>query len=221
MTETDTPPVEVETGPSPASSIIWLHGLGADGHDFEPLVPELGSSSVRFVFPHAPYRPVSINSGYVMRAWYDLGMDPAGYTQNSDHLREAIEAVTKLVQREQDRGIPSHRILLAGFSQGGVVVLHAGLGSIKPLAGMLVLSAPVVDPEGLLSLGSVAGRQQPVFLAYGTEDSMVPLSTGLNLRDRLVQAGIPVDWHTYPMGHTVSREEISDIRDWIGRIFDS
>ena len=219
MADADTPPVEVETGPSPSACIIWLHGLGADGHDFESLVPELGLSSVRFVFPHAPYRPVSINNGYVMRAWYDLGMGPAGYTQNSDHLRESVATVSGLVQRELDRGIPARRILLAGFSQGGTVVLHAGLGSDRPLAGILALSTPVVDPETLLSRGSVAGRQQPVFLAYGTEDSMVPLAIGQNLRDRLVQAGISVDWHTYPMGHSVSREEITDIRNWIGRIF--
>jgi len=216
--EADTPPVEIETGPEPTASIIWLHGLGADGHDFESIVPELGLSSVRYVFPHAPYRAVSLNNGCVMRAWYDLGMGAKGYTQNNAHLQEACNIVTGLIRREEGRGIPGKRILLAGFSQGGVVVLYAGLGMDRALAGVIALSPPVVDAEALLSRISPSGRQLPVFMAYGTEDEMVPLSIGRGLRGPLSRAGINPSWHEYPMGHSVSLPEIRDLSAWIGRV---
>lgn len=218
MAVSDLPPVEIEIGPSPTASIIWLHGLGADGHDFEPIVPELGLSSVRCIFPHAPYRPVSLNNGYVMRAWYDLGTGPDGYVQNREHIEEAVEIVSGLVQREQDRGIPSDRIVLAGFSQGGVVALEAGLASRRPLAGVMALSAPVVDVDGLLSRMSPEGRSLPLFLGHGTEDEMVPVSLGQTLRQRLANAGIEVEWHEYPIGHSVSLPEIRDISCWIGKL---
>ncbi len=218
MTGADLPPVEIETGPSPTASIIWLHGLGADGHDFEPIVPELGLSSVRCIFPHAPYRPVSLNQGYVMRAWYDLGMGPVGYVQNREHVMEAVGIVSNLVEREHDRGIPTNRILLAGFSQGGVVALEAGLASRWPLAGLMALSAPLVDVDGLLSRMSPEGRSLPLFLGHGTEDEMVPVSLGQTLRQRLAEAGVEVEWHEYPIGHSVSLPEIRDISRWIGKL---
>lgn len=218
MTEPELPPVEIETGPSPTTSIIWLHGLGADGHDFEPIVPELGLSSVRYVFPHAPYRPVSLNNGYVMRAWYDLGMGPEGYVQNRQHVTEAVGIVSRLVQREHDRGIPTDRILLAGFSQGGVVALEAGLASRWPLVGIMALSAPLVDVDGLLSRMSPEGRRLPLFLGHGTEDEMVPFSLGKALHQRLAEAGVGVEWHEYPIGHSVSLPEIHDISRWIGKL---
>lgn len=218
MIEVDLPPVEIETGPAPTASIIWLHGLGADGHDFEPIVPELGLSSVRCVFPHAPYRPVSLNNGYVMRAWYDLGSGPGGYIQNRGHIDEAVATVSGLVQRELDRGVPGERIVLAGFSQGGVVALESGLATPRPLAGVMALSAPLVDVDGLLSRMSVEGRRLPVFLGHGSEDNMVPIALGQTLRQRLIDAGVGVEWHEYPIGHSVSLPEIHDISRWIGKL---
>ncbi len=218
MTGTEHPAVEIETGPSPTASIIWLHGLGADGHDFEPIVPELGLRSVRCIFPHAPYRPVSLNQGYVMRAWYDLGMGPEGYVQNREHVMESVAIVANLVQREHDRGIPTNRVLLAGFSQGGVVALEAGLASPRPLAGIMALSAPLVDVDGLLSRMSPEGRSLPLFLGHGTEDEMVPVHLGRTLRQRLTDAGVRAEWHEYPIGHSVSLPEIRDISHWLGKL---
>jgi phospholipase/carboxylesterase len=221
VTAADLPPVEIETGPAPVASIIWLHGLGADGHDFEPIVPELGLAPVRFVFPHAPYRPVSLNNGYVMRAWYDLDAGPVGYVQNRRHLEEAAGIVAGLVRNECERGMPPGRILLAGFSQGGVVVLTAGLSSTIPLAGIVSLSAPVVEVDGLLAQLTPAGRTTPVFLGHGTDDEMVPVQVGRVLQQRLAEAGIGVEWHEYPTGHGVTLPEIHDITAWIGKIIAS
>jgi len=217
----DTAPIEIETGPQPVASIIWLHGLGADGHDFEPIVPELGLSgppAVRFIFPHAPYRPVTVNGGHVMRAWYDIAIDARGFRQDEAHIRESEQGLRRLIEQERERGIDSRHIVLAGFSQGAAVALHTGLRYPEPLAGIMALSMPVPLPERIPSELDPANAHVPVFLAHGTQDQVVPFPMGEYGRRLLEQVGLPVEWHSYPMDHTVSREEIAHIRAWLARI---
>lgn len=217
----DTAPIEIETGPEPTASIIWLHGLGADGHDFEPIVPELGlpgSLPVRFVFPHAPYRPVTVNGGATMRAWYDIAMDGRGFRQDEAHIRTSEQSLRRLIARERERGIDSRRIVLAGFSQGAAMALHTGLRYPEPLAGVMALSMPVPLPEQIASELHPANARVPVFLAHGTRDQVVPYSLGEYAQHLLEQLGLPVEWHSYPMEHTVSMKEVADIRAWLGRV---
>jgi phospholipase/carboxylesterase len=223
MTPDDlSPPVEIETGRHVTAAVIWLHGLGADGHDFEPIVPELklpSSAAIRFVFPHAPYRPVTINNGYVMRAWYDMALTERGLWQNEAHLREAGEVVAALIRRENTRGVPGERIVLAGFSQGGAVVLQAGLGYPERLAGILALSAaPLPGGLDLANESPVANQGIPVFLAHGIEDTVVPFARAQETRQKLNQLGLPMEWHEYPLGHGVSTEELADISRWLTRV---
>ncbi len=211
-------PVEVETGPDPTASIIWLHGLGADGHDFEGIVPELSlpaSPAVRFIFPHAPYRPVTINGGYVMRAWYDLALSNTGLVQNAEDIRASIEIVHSLIDREETRGIDSRRLVLAGFSQGGTVALHAGLPHPRRLAGIMALSAPVTFVEQLVSEWSAANRDTSVFMAHGTLDPVVPFDLGRQACGFLRAHGVNVEWHEYRMEHTLLAEELGDIARWL------
>jgi phospholipase/carboxylesterase len=215
------PAIEIETGPSPTAAIIWLHGLGADGHDFVPIVPELhlpSTPAVRFVFPHAPERPVTLNGGYVMRAWYDIGLSDRGFFQNAEHLCEAEAIVVAYVARELTRGVSEERIVLAGFSQGGNVVLHAGLHHPCRLAGLMVLSAPVPDAAALVAQAAPANRTTPVFLAHGTEDTVAPYALGQQLAASLQQAAIPVQWCSYRMPHSVCPEEIADLSTWLRRV---
>ncbi len=220
---TDRPqaPVELETGPDPSATVIWLHGLGADGHDFEALVPELGlpdRPALRFVFPHAPYRPVTLNRGYVMRAWYDIAMGAQGLTQDAAHIAESAATITALIAHEERRGIPARRIVLAGFSQGGVVALSTGLRHPQTLAGILALSVPLVTPEALAGAVHPANRTTPVFLAHGRYDPLVPFARGEHVHRVLAGAGLPVEWHAYPMEHSVCREEVRDIAAWLARV---
>jgi phospholipase/carboxylesterase len=217
----DEPPVVVETGNDPVACVIWLHGLGADGHDFEPLVPELGlpdSLSVRFVFPHAPYRPVTLNGGYVMRAWYDIAIDVRGFHQNAAHIRESETALRALLTTERARGIDSRRIVLAGFSQGAAVALHTGLRHAEPLAGIVALSMPIPLAEQIPDEIHASNRNTPVFLAHGTEDQIVPFARGEYARQVLERLALPLEWHAYPMGHTVCLEEVRDIQAWLVRV---
>ncbi len=217
----DTPPVEVETGPQPTASIIWLHGLGADGHDFEAVIPELRlpvEPALRFVFPHAPYRPVTINGGYVMRAWYDIAMGEDGFEQNADHIRESAKILQDLIESEVRRGIAADRIVLAGFSQGGAIALHAGLRYPAPLAGIMALSAPVPFAEGLMAEIHPANATLPVFMAHGTDDQMIPFDSARRARELLEMHGLRPEWHAYDMGHTLVSEEIRDIARWLGRV---
>jgi phospholipase/carboxylesterase len=217
----DSAPVEIETGPQPTASIIWLHGLGADGHDFEPIIPELGlsgSPALRFVFPHAPYRPVTVNGGHVMRAWYDIAIDGRGFRQDETHIRDSEQILRRLIAQERDRGIASRRIVLAGFSQGAAIALHTGLRYPEPLAGILALSMPVPLPERIAPEIDPANARTPVFLAHGTRDQMVPYPMGEYGHRLLEQLGLPVEWHSYPMEHTVIQEELADIRAWLGRV---
>ena len=217
----DTDPIEIDTGPQPTASIIWLHGLGADGHDFEPIVPELGlsgSPAVRFVFPHAPYRPVTVNGCATMRAWYDIAIDERGFRQDEAHIRDSEQTLRRLIEQERERGIDSRRIVLAGFSQGAAIALHTGLRYPQPLAGIMALSMPVPLPERIASELNAANARVPVFLAHGTQDQVVPYPMGEYGHHLLEQIGLPVEWHSYPMGHTVTQEEVADIRAWLGRV---
>jgi len=214
-------PIEIETGPQPVASVIWLHGLGADGHDFESIVPELGlheSPAVRFVFPHAPYRPVTVNGGQVMRAWYDIAMDAHGFSQDEAHIRESEQTICQLIAQERERGIDTRRIVLAGFSQGAAIALHTGLRYPQPLAGILALSMPIPLPDRISAELNPANARVPVFLAHGTQDHVVPYALGEYGHNLLEQLSLPIEWHSYPMDHTVCLEEIADIRAWLGRI---
>jgi phospholipase/carboxylesterase len=214
----DEAPIEIETGRWPTASVLWLHGLGADGHDFVPIVPALGlpaEPAVRFVFPHAPYRPVTLNGGYVMRAWYDIGPGTNGFTQNRTHLDEAEAALRALVAREAGRGIDTRRIVLGGFSQGATVALQTGLRFGQPLAGLLILSVAAAHAAELAAGVHPANAATPLFLAHGSADPLVPFALGCAAHAALAAAGLTVEWHSYPMGHSVCPEEIRDIGRWL------
>lgn len=215
----DDAPLEIETAPNPSAAVIWLHGLGADGYDFVPVVSELGlprTPGVRFIFPHAPYRPVTLNGGYLMRAWYDLAPgEHGGFLQNAAHIRESEEQIRALIGRESQRGIPPAHLVLAGFSQGGLVALTTGLHHPQRLAGLLILSAPITEPEVLAAEAHPANVDIPIFLAHGTEDPLVPFSLAQRAFRVLLGRGFKVGWHTYCIGHTVSTEEIRDIAKWL------
>jgi len=210
--------VEVTTSDSPSHSVIWLHGLGADGHDFEPIVPYLGLSpgtGVRFIFPHALMRPVTINGGMVMRAWYDIIEISASRGQDEAGIRHSAEKVRELIGHEISRGIPASRIILAGFSQGGAMALHVGLRYEQKLAGIMALSAYLLFPERLEAECSEANAETPVFVGHGTQDPVVPLFLGQGVRAALQAGAWPVEWHTYPIPHSVSQPEIGDIGRWM------
>jgi phospholipase/carboxylesterase len=214
--------VEVETGPQPQWSVIWLHGLGADGHDFEPIVPELVEDdwpAIRFVFPHAPVRAVTINGGVRMRAWYDiLGLEIA-QRQDERGVRESIGFVRQLVARENGRGVPSERIVIAGFSQGGAIALAAGIRHPDKLGGVVALSTYLPIAESSATERSQANRTVPIFMAHGSLDPVVGHALGLMSHGYLQNLGYAVDWHSYPMPHSVSGEEIADLAAWLGRRF--
>jgi len=216
--------IEIETAANPVASVIWMHGLGADGNDFVPIVRELdlrGMPAIRFVFPHAPMRPVTINNGYVMRAWYDVTYgDLEGGSKRPDEagLRESERSVRGLTAREMSRGIASERIVLAGFSQGGALALQTGLRYAKPLAGMMALSTYLPLAETLPQEAAPANARTPVFMAHGTDDQVIPHEIGMASRDALQRMGYDVEWHEYPMPHSVCLEEVRDISAWIRRI---
>jgi len=213
--------IEVETGPSPDAAIIWLHGLGADGHDFEALVPELirhGERAWRFVFPHAPRRPVTINGGMQMRAWYDvIGFDRQA-AEDEAGMRASGMAVGGLIAREGERGIAANRIVLAGFSQGGAITLYAGPRYPLRLAGLMALST-YLPVAGRLTRERVGANDGvPLFMAHGVSDTVLPIALGLESRDILKGAGYAVEWHQYPMAHVVCAAEIADIRSYLFRV---
>jgi phospholipase/carboxylesterase len=210
----------VEINPSSAvrASIIWLHGLGADGNDFAPLIPQLGivePLGVRVVLPHAPRRPVTINNGIIMRAWYDIAAADFRASEDETGIRESAGLVDALIDREVERGVPAGRILLAGFSQGGAMVLHTGLRYSHRLAGILVLSAYLPLAQTLAGECSPASRDVPLLLAHGRQDPVVPIAWAESSRDRLHEMGYAVAWRDYAMPHAVCPEEITDIRQWL------
>jgi phospholipase/carboxylesterase len=212
--------VEVSTGDNPVGSVIWLHGLGADGHDFEPIVPELrlpADLPLRFVFPHAPVRPVTINGGMAMRAWYDIiSLDSEGRA-DADGVRESTAILEALVDREIERGMSADRIVIAGFSMGGAIAVHTALHTGRKLAGLMALSTYLPVPEEVA--GSTGSRDLPVFMAHGTYDPVVLHQWGKASAEGLVAAGFSVEWHDYPMQHGVCPDEIEDIRTWLLKVF--
>jgi len=220
--------VEIETGPNPVGSVVWLHGLGADGHDFEPIVPELrlpASLPLRFVFPHAPVRPVTINGGMSMRAWYDIYSLERGGPMDDAGIRDSAEILNGLVRRECERGIEASRIVVAGFSQGGAIALHAALRYPERLAGLMALSTylPLTD-----SFDAEVGAQAnavngdiPIFMAHGSFDPVLPMQLGTDSASFLKNSGYSIEWHDYPIAHAVCAEEIVHIREWLLRVFDA
>lgn len=220
--------VEITTGAAPDGSVIWLHGLGADGHDFEPIVPELrlpNSLSLRFVFPHAPIRPVTINGGMAMRAWYDIYSLERGGAVDEQGIRDSGEIANALIRRERERGIAADRIVLAGFSQGGAIALHAGLRYPESLAGLMALStylplASSLDAE-VVDNPAAANNRIPVFMAHGSFDPVLPMQMGVDSRELLRDRGFEIEWHEYPMAHAVCPEEIAHLRDWLVSVFDA
>jgi phospholipase/carboxylesterase len=206
-------------GPATAS-VIWLHGLGADGHDFEPLVPELGlvERGVRFILPHAPELPVTVNGGHVMPAWYDIRWPDLCRDADEAGIRASVAAVGDLIQTEIDQGVASERIVLAGFSQGGAIVLHAGLTYPQRLGGIMALSTYLALPEAAAVELQAANRATPIFMGHGSEDPIAPIAVALASRDQLVTLGCKVEFHSYRMPHSVCMEEVADIRAWLGAI---
>lgn len=209
--------VEVETGGAIRSAVVWLHGLGADGHDFEPIVPALGlrGRGVRFVFPHAPLRAVTVNVGLIMRAWFDITDLEFRGSADERGIRESIAQVTRLVDRERARGVASRRIILAGFSQGGTIALHVALRYPEALAGVAALSTLLAGGTALEAELSPSNRLIPILQAHGTDDPLIPVQLGERTRDRLIELGYPVVWKAYGMQHEVCTEEVTDLGAWL------
>ena len=210
--------VRIEPESAPDAAVILMHGLGADGHDFESLVAELRlppSQSVRWIFPHAPVRPVSINGGYRMRAWYDIVAIDPGAPEDREGIRESAGAIGRLVEDERKLGIPASRIFLAGFSQGGAVALFTAVRSPERLAGVIAMSCYLPLPAALPAEKAPANAATPIFMAHGIADPIVPFAFGEMSRDILRSNGYEVQWHTYQMEHSVCEDEVADLRAWL------
>lgn len=217
------PAIELETGVRPTHAILWMHGLGADGNDFVPIVDELALSPnprIRFVFPHAPMRPVSINGGAMMRAWYDYDVvDPnSGLYENMASLHDSQREVEALIAREKQRGIDPENIVLAGFSQGGALALQTGLRYPEKLAGIMALSCNLPVPQTLAPEAHRANLATSIFMAHGDTDNIVPMIVAAASRRQLLESGYTVEWHEYPMAHSVCKEEIVHIGEWLKRV---
>jgi phospholipase/carboxylesterase len=209
--------IEIETGARPVGSVLWLHGLGADGHDFEPLVPELrlpASKPLRFIFPHAPIRPVTINNGMSMRAWYDI-LQMGGGKEDEPGIRASQAAIEAMIAGEKKRGIPANKIVLAGFSQGGAIVLQTALRYPERLAGVMALSTYLPLKDFLEKERQTANSDLPVFMAHGQFDPMIGMARAQQSRQLLETLGYKVEWHEYPMAHSVCPEEIGDIAEFL------
>ncbi len=215
--------IEVETGENPAYTIVWLHGLGADGNDFVPIVNELRllpDKPVRFIFPHASERPISINNGYIMRAWYDISHPDFNHHQDESGICSSQKAINALIVREMQRGIASTHILLAGFSQGGAMALQVGLHQVNPLAGIIALSCYLPLAEMLSFETCAVNAAIPIFMAHGTYDTVIPISHAIASKEKLLAANYTPEWHEYAMAHTVCQQEIADISHWLQRIME-
>lgn len=213
--------LEVEPATAADAAVVLLHGLGADGHDFESIVPELRLAperAVRWVFPHAPVRPVTINGGARMRAWYDIAGFDRRALEDEPGIREAAQAIRSLVEREAQRGIPAERVVLAGFSQGGAMALHTALREPARLAGVIALSTYLPLADRLERERHPANAAVPIFMAHGTWDDIVPLALAERTRDGLLGHGYDVEWHTYPIPHSVCAEELDALRAWLLRV---
>ncbi len=206
----------LETGNNPQYSIIWLHGLGADGQDFAPLAEDMQLPlAVRYIFPHAPRRPVTINGGFVMRAWYDIANDNIDSKQDEAGIRASQSDVEILIAKEVDRGIRPDHIFLAGFSQGGAIALHTALRLSAPLAGVLALSTYLPLAHKAATEATTVSRETPIFMAHGNRDPIVPHALGLASGEHLRSLGYKVEWHEYPMQHSVVEQEVRDIEAWL------
>ena len=218
MAELET--LEIETGPNPQAAVVWMHGLGADAHDFEPVIPILDfgpQRPIRYVFPNAPVRPVTLNGGMAMRAWYDIfSLDRAGPVDEAG-INDSSTILEVLVEREIERGIDPGQIVIAGFSQGGAIAINTILRSSRKYAGLLALSAWLPLPAAIEEHG--ADTSLPVFMAHGQFDPMIPMQYGRLSADRLIEAGFEVEWHDYPMAHAVCPDEIADLRQWLVSVY--
>jgi phospholipase/carboxylesterase len=216
--------IELETAKNPAAAVIWMHGLGADGNDFVPIVNELdlsGAPAIRFIFPHAPMMPVTINSGHVMRAWYDVSFgDLEGTTKRADEkgVRQSQAQIGELIAREAARKISSKNIVLAGFSQGGAIALQTGLRYPETLAGVMALSCYLPCSDSFAAEASAANAKTPLMIAHGSEDPVVPYAMGKSTCDLLVKSGYAVEWYEYPMQHSVCLKEVHDIGAWLTKV---
>ena len=218
------PCIEINPDHKPVGAVILLHGLGADGNDFVPIIQELRlpeAISLRFVFPNAPLRPVTINNGYVMPAWYDIISINIDQRADQNGLHESVEALNLIIENEIKRGIPSESIVLAGFSQGAVVALAAGLKSTKPLAGILALSGYLPYAADLAEAAQPVNREIPIFMGHGSQDPIVPYVVGEAAYTVLKEAGFNVSWHSYAMAHSVCDKEVLDIAGWLKKIFEN
>ncbi len=221
----DDRPIILQTGSDESghadAAVIWLHGLGADGNDFVPVVAELAlpaSLSIRFIFPHAPVRPITINGGYPMRGWYDITSLDIANRDDVDGITDSGRLLAGLCDEQIALGVPAERIIVAGFSQGGAVALHAGLRYAKRLGGIIALSTYLPMRQQLETEAAAENRDTPVFLAHGRSDEVIALQFGLQTRELLTQLNYPVQWQDYAMGHSVCAEEIADISDWLSRV---
>ena len=215
------PTIEIERGDNQTHTVLWMHGLGADGNDFVPIIDELAlpsDISVRFVFPHAPMRAVTINQGFVMRAWYDVFDRSFNRTEDEDGLRDSQRAIEFLLERERKRGILPGRIVLAGFSQGGAMALQAGLRYPEKLAGIMALSCYLPMRQTLAIESHRANSGTSIFMAHGNLDSVVPMALATISKQQLLESGYVVEWHEYPMEHSVCVEEMADISEWLQRV---
>jgi phospholipase/carboxylesterase len=210
-----------DTGPEPKRCVIWMHGLGADGHDFAPIVPELGlprGTPVRFVFPHAPMQAVTINGGYVMRAWYDIIGTDLSRREDVAGVQASQAKIEAIIAREKSNGIAAASIVLAGFSQGGVIALQTGLRHAERIAGVMALSTYLSQPDALATERNTANDDVPIFMAHGVQDPVIALAHAKRSQEKLVELGYSVEWHTYAMPHSVCPEEIRDIGNWLKKV---
>jgi phospholipase/carboxylesterase len=223
MTTTLLPRIELESAPNPTAAVIWMHGLGADGNDFAGLVPELdlsGCAPIRFVFPHAPTMPVTVNGGYVMPAWYDITGSDLISRQDAAGIHKSAQAISALVDHEVARGIAPERIVLAGFSQGCAMALHTGLRLPQRIAGVIALSGYLPLADTFAAERSAANAKTPIFMAHGSMDPVVIPARGEASRDLLAGLGYSVHWHSYPMTHSVHPREIADISNFLRQVLD-
>ena len=217
----DAAPIVIETAPHPDAAVIWMHGLGADGHDFESIVPALGlpdPSAIRFIFPNAPVRPVTINNNIPMRAWYDIITLGGGAREDEQGIRESGDYINTLIDEQIALGIESNRIVVAGFSQGGAIALYVGTRASQPLAGIMALSTYLVLGDQLASASTPASREQPILMVHGAHDQVVPMDRGLQARQLLEAQGHQVQWHDYPMAHEVCMPEVQVISAWLQQV---
>lgn len=212
------PHITLDTAPAPHHSIIWLHGLGADGEDFVPVAEEMSLPvAVRYIFPHAPEQPVTINGGYIMRSWYDIVANDIGSEQDAAGVRDSQAEIEKLIAREKARGILPANIFLAGFSQGGAIALHTGLRHAEQLGGILALSTYLPLADTLKEEAGSAAKNTPIFMAHGRNDPIVPYTLGRSSEEILLLQGYQVEWHEYAMPHSLCQEEVGDIEAWLSQ----